>query len=186
MDEKDGAADKLVYLLEHKSREAATASWKAFGADPEWKEVVKRSQVNGKIVAKAESIYLAPTDFSKSMSAGNGKGAPRVFEMRTYTAADGKLAGLDARFRDHTLALFAKHGMTNLGYFHATDADKGADKMLIYFLAHATRDAAAASWKAFRDDPAWTKARTESEKGGKLTAKVEGVFLKPTDFSKTK
>jgi hypothetical protein len=186
MDEKDGAADKLVYLLEHKSRDAAKASWKSFSADPDWKEVVKQSQVNGKIVAKGESVFLAPTDFSKPMTVGSGKGGARVFEMRTYTAAEGKLAGLDARFRDHTLALFARHGMTNLGYFHATDADKGADKMLIYFLAHASREAAAASWKSFRDDPAWAKARTESEKAGKLTTKVEGVYLKATDFSKTK
>lgn len=186
MDEKDGSADKLVYLLEHKSREAAKESWKSFSADPEWREVVKKTQANGKIVAKGESTFLAATDFAQPMMAGNGKGASRVFEMRTYTAADGKLPALDARFRDHTIALFAKHGMTNLGYFHATDADKGADKMLIYFLAHASRDAAAASWKTFRDDPAWAKARTESEKAGKLTTKVEGVYLKATDFSKVK
>ena len=98
----------------------------------------------------------------------------------------GKLAELDARFRNHTLGLFAKHGITNLGYFHPTDADKGAGSTLIYFIAHAGPDAAAASWKAFREDSAWMKARTESEKNGKLTAKVTSVYLKPVDFSKIK
>ena len=60
------------------------------------------------------------------MDAGKGKGGARVFELRTYTAPEGKLGALDARFRDHTQKLFAKHGMTNLGYFHPADADKGA------------------------------------------------------------
>jgi hypothetical protein len=186
MDEKDGAADKLIYLLEHKSRAAADASWKAFGADPEWQAVRKSTEANGKIVAKAERLYLTSTDFSKAMTAGNGKGAPRVFELRTYAAAEGKLPALDARFRDHTVALFTKHGITNLGYFHPTDADKGASTMLYYFVAHPSREAAAASWKSFRDDPAWAKARTASEANGKLTSKVEFMYLKATDFSAVK
>ena len=185
-DEKDGAANKLVYMLEHRSREAAKASWKSFSGDPAWQAVRKTTEASGKIVEKAESVFLEATDFSKPMNAGNGQGGARVFEMRTYTAAEGKLAGLDARFRDHTIALFAKHGITNLGYFHPVDADKGGGKTLVYFLAHKSRDAAAASWKSFRDDPAWAAARTASEKGGKLTSKVESVYLNPTDFSKIK
>lgn len=182
-DEKDGAAEKLIYLLEHKSREAAKASWKAFSSDPEWQAVRQRSEANGKIVAKAESVFLTPTAYAKSMQAGGGSGAPRVFELRTYVAAEGRMAALDSRLRDHAMGLFAKHGITSLGYFHPTDADKGAGSTLIYFLAHASREAAAASWKAFRDDPAWAKARAENEQGGKVTTQVTGVFLHPTDFS---
>jgi hypothetical protein len=185
-DAKDGADSKLIYLLEHKSREAAAASWKAFSADPQWQDARKKSEADGKIVAKADSVYLAATDYSKLMTAGNGRGAPRAFELRTYTTPDGKLADLDARFRDHTVALFAKHGMTNLGYFHPTDADKGAANTLIYFVAYPSRDAAAASWKKFREDPVWLKAREASEKNGKLTAKVESLYLQPADFSALK
>jgi hypothetical protein len=184
-DEKDGSATTLTYLLEHKSREAAAASWKAFGADPEWQAVRKASEANGKIVAKAESVFLTPTDFSGAMTAGNG-GANRVFELRTYQAAEGKLAALDARFRDHTVALFKKHGMTNLGYFHPTDADKGAGSTLIYFLAYPNREAAAAAWKGFMNDADWKAALAASEKNGKLTTKVAGVYLNPADFSKIK
>lgn len=185
-EEKDGAAEKLIYLLEHKSREAAKVSWKAFSADPEWQAVKQKTEANGKIVAKAESVFLEPTAFSKPMTTGNSKGAPRFFEMRTYTAAEGKMAALDARLRDLAMPLFAKHGMTSLGYFHPLDADKGAGQTLIYFLAFPSRDAAAAAWKAFRDDPAWAKARAESEKAGKVTSKVESVYLNPTDFSRVK
>jgi hypothetical protein len=110
--------------------------------------------------------------------------------MRSYTTPEGKIAALDARFRDHTCALFAKHGITNLGYYHPTDADKGAGKTLIYFLAHQDRAAATKSWAAFRADPVWVAARAASEKaaGGSLTAPegVKSVFMTPTDFSPVK
>jgi hypothetical protein len=185
-DEKDGAADKLIYLLEHSSREAAKASWKAFGADPEWQAVRKKTQANGRIVTKVDSVFLAATDYSRPMAGGKSGGAPRVFELRTYTAAEGRLDDLDARFRDHTITIFARGGMTNLGYVHPVDRDKGSANTLIYFLAHRSRDAAAASWKTFRDDPDWVKARRASEANGKLTTKVQSVFLTPVDFSPLK
>jgi hypothetical protein len=188
MDAKDGAGEKLIYLVAHKSREAAKESWKNFSADPVWKEVAAKTQVGGKIVAKVESIYLSQTDYAPAIA--NYDGPPRVFEMRSYTTPEGKIAALDARFRDHTIALFAKHGMTNLGYYHPVDAEKGAGKTLIYFLAHSSREAAAKSWAAFRADPVWTAAKEASEKaaGGSLTAPdgVKSVFLSPTDFSPAK
>ncbi len=184
-DAKDNADTTLIYVLAHKSREAAAASWKAFRGDATWQEVQKKSELGGKIVSKVDAVFLSATDFSKVMTAGKGKGG-RVFERRTYIAADGKQGALDARFRDHTIALFAKHGITNLGYFHPVDADKGAANTLIYFLAYPSREAAAASWKAFAADADWAKAKTASEKDGKLTAKVESVYLQSVDFSAIK
>jgi hypothetical protein len=74
--------------------------------------------------------------------------------------------------------------MTNLGYFHPLDANKGAANTLVYFLAHKNREAAAASWQAFRADATWAKVRTESEKNGKITSSVVSIFLSPVDFSK--
>lgn len=186
-DVKAGEPEKLIYLLAHKDRDTAMASWKSFSADPQWQDVAKKSEVNGKIVAKVDRVFLAATNFTRAMDAGNNPGgAERTFEMRTYTTLEGRLAALDARFRDHTIALFAKHGMTNLGYFHATDADKGAANTLLYFLAYPSRDAATASWKNFREDAAWVKARTDSEKDGKIVAKADSLFLKPVDFSAIK
>src|SRR2546428_1388762 len=117
------------------------------------------------------------------MKPGSDVDSGRVFEMRTYTAAPGKLDNLNARFRDHTLKLFEKHGMTNLGYFTPLAGTKGADDTLIYFLAHRSVDASKTSWDAFRRDPAWVAVRKASEEkaGGSLTVVPNGVtsvFLK--------
>jgi hypothetical protein len=111
--------------------------------------------------------------------------ANRVFELRTYTAAEGKLPDLESRFRNHTLKLFEKHGMTNIGYWVPADDPRKADT-LIYLLAHKDRDAAKRSWDAFRNDPEWVKTRTASEANGRLTTKVESVFLEPRDYSPMK
>ena len=106
----------------------------------------------------------------------------RVFELRTYVAPEGKLPNLLARFRDHTVKLFEKHGMQNIGYW----VPKDQPNTLIYIVAHKSRDTAKASWDAFRQDPVWVKARTESEANGKIVEKVTSVFMDPVDFSKLK
>ena len=184
VEEKD--QDKLYYFLKHTSRDAAKASWKAFSEDPEWKEVAKASEANGKIVAKVESTYVEATDYTPaeipSLTGGH------VFELRTYITNEGKLADLDARFRNHTMALFKKHGMTNVLYTHPTDADKGAGHTLIYLLAHDSVAAAKKSFDEFRADPDWIKARDASEANGKLLqiSPPASIFLTPTDFSKLK
>ena len=110
----------------------------------------------------------------------------RCFEMRTYYAAPRKLEALNERFRDHTCALFKKHGMENVGYWIPTDGDKGATNKLVYIIAHKSRDEAKKSWAAFSTDPDWKKAQKESEVNGKLVEKVESVFLGATDYSPVK
>ena len=106
----------------------------------------------------------------------------KVYELRTYTAAPGKLSDLESRFRDHTVRLFEKHGMTNVGYWVATDAPL-SENTLLYVLEYDSRDAATASWDAFRADPDWVEARAESERNGRLVSGVESVFMKATDYS---
>ena len=100
----------------------------------------------------------------------------------------GKLAALDSRFRDHTRARFTAHGMTNVIYLHPLDADKGAGKTLVYFMAYPNRDVATKAWADFRADPVWLKAKKDSETSGSLTVPngVISVYLKPTDFSALK
>jgi hypothetical protein len=110
----------------------------------------------------------------------------RCFEMRTYVAAPGKLEALNARFRDHTCALFKKHGMENIGYWIPADNDKGAENTLIYIIDHKSREEAKKSWAAFMNDPEWKKAQQESEVNGKLVTKVESVFMSATDYSPIK
>ncbi len=108
-----------------------------------------------------------------------------VYELRIYTTREGKLPALMARFRDHTLKIFEKHGMENVGYWVPADPPR-SQNTLYYILRHKSRDAATASWEAFRKDPDWLKARMESEVAGKIVDHVESVFLSPTDFSKLK
>jgi hypothetical protein len=185
----DNPENKLLYLLAYPSREAREKSWKEFMADPDWQAAQKASEVNGKLVSKFESSFLAATDYSPEIKAAKSS-EPRTFELRTYTAADGKLGALDARFRDHTIRLFSKHGMENLGYWHLMPDQKDADKTLIYLLAHKSKDAAGASFKAFGADPDWVAARKASEEkaGGPLTVQggVKSLFLAPADYSQTK
>ena len=109
----------------------------------------------------------------------------RIFEMRTYTAAPGKLDALQARFRDHTCKLFGKHGMQIVGFWVPTQEPQ-SQNTLVYILAFPSKEAADKSWKAFRDDPDWKKARADSEVNGKLVEKVESVFLTPADYSPIK
>jgi len=54
----------LIYIISHSSREAATANWKAFQDDPDWKQVRDASEANGKIVEKVDSTFMSLTDFS--------------------------------------------------------------------------------------------------------------------------
>ena len=109
----------------------------------------------------------------------------KVYEMRTYTAVEGKFDAVNARFRDHTARLFEKHGMKNVGYWTPMEGPT-AGTTLIYILEHQSRDAARASWAAFSKDPDWQKAKAASEVNGRIVAKAESVFLTATDYSPIK
>ncbi len=102
----------------------------------------------------------------------------RVFELRTYTAADGKLDALHARFREHAAAVFEKHGMTNIGYWVPASNDDNAVVFLLAYPSHAARKAA---WSAVAADPEWLRVRTRTDGKGKLVDSIEEVFLTPTD-----
>jgi hypothetical protein len=104
--------------------------------------------------------------------------------MRTYIASPGRLDALNARFRNHTLGLFRKHGMEVVGFWVPVEKKDGAGEKLVYILAFPSRAAADAAWKAFREDPAWVKVKAESEADGTpLAAKIESVFFTATDYS---
>jgi hypothetical protein len=105
-----------------------------------------------------------------------------VFELREYHAAEGKLDDLLARFRNHTITIFKRHGMESVAYWTPTD-DPLKGKTLFYILKHPSREAATANWAAFHDDPEWKSVSAASEVNGKLVEKVESTFLKLTDFS---
>jgi len=195
--------NKLIYLLAFPNSEARDKSFKEFGEDPEWKSAFAASEANGKLVDKVDSVIMAPTDYNASLSkkaAGDGwipidmaklkagESKPKVdsltFELRTYTANPGKLDALNARFRDHTCKLFAKHGMQNLIYCVPVSKKDGADDTLIYLIAHKSRAEADKDWAGFGTDPDWIAARDASEKDGKILAKPPvSIYLVPTDYS---
>ncbi len=125
------------------------------------------------------AYFLLPDAQAEGPKAGQ-----QVYELRTYTAKDGKLDALLGRFRDHTLALFKKHGLQSIGYWTPTEEPKSKNT-LIYLLSFPSPEAREKAWAEFRGDPEWQKVVAESEKaaGGKLTEKTEFIVLTPTDFS---
>ena len=112
----------------------------------------------------------------------------KVFEFRIYTAPPGKLDALKARFRDHTIKFFDKYGMKSIGYWtpQADPTKPQWDNTIVYILQHPSREAATKAWASFNADPEWQKVRTESQKDGPLTTKVENIFASATDFSPIK
>ncbi len=129
------------------------------------------------------SLLMASLLAASLGTLGTPRPAPkelRLFELRTYYAAPGKLDALNARFRDHTTKLFEKHGITNIGYWVPVD---NKNNLLIYLIAFPNKEAHDKSWKEFAEDPDWKSAREASEVNGRLVDKVESVFLNATEYS---
>ena len=93
-----------------------------------------------------------------------------------------ELDALNARFRNHTVKLFERHGITSVGYFVPQDAPQ-SQNTLIYILAHKDRESAKQNWAAFQKDPEWQAVYEESSKNGPLQTQVLSVFMGPLDFS---
>jgi len=131
---------------------------------------------------------VAATALITSAAVSQSQSEHRVFELRTYVANKGKLQALHARFRDHTNALFRKHGMTIVGFWVPQEEKDGKNNTLIYLLSFPSREAAQKSWSAFGSDPEWQKAKAESETNGVLVNRenVKSVYMDPTDYSPLK
>jgi hypothetical protein len=103
----------------------------------------------------------------------------RCFELRTYTVQEGSSIDLlHSRFRDHTTALFQKHGMTVVGYWQPV----AKPNTLVYLLAYKDAAARDASWAAFQADPEWVKVRTDMQ----VAVQIDNVFMSATDYSPLK
>lgn len=178
---------QLVYLLAFDDKKAMDRAWAGFRADADWQVARAASIEDGEIVVKIESTLLRLTDYSPVL-AREAIAPPRTFEFRIYRARKGRLNDLDTRFRKATMDLFAKHGATNLVYFHIEDGELGGDFTLVYLLAHDSREARNSTIEAFRADPDWHHAREESEAaaGGSLTEEggVSIQLMAPTDYSR--
>lgn len=135
------------------------------------------------------AVVLLVIGFAAGQWHGSATGfaqtANRVYELRTYTAPEGKLPELQARFRDHTMRIFEKHGMKNHGYWVPQDAPL-KDHTLIYIISHESREAAKKNWSAFGADPEWQKVAKESQANGRILQGVVSVYMDPTDYSPMK
>src|SRR5258708_37350064 len=129
----------------------------------------------------AAAFFPATLWAASQQSKDNPVQGSKVYELRVYHAVPGKLVELLARFREHTTKLFERHGMKNVAYWTPVDEPQKSNT-LIYILQHSSRDAAAANWKSFQDDPEWISVRDKSEANGKLVEKVDSTFMALTDF----
>ena len=117
---------------------------------------------------------------------GAASAQSHVYELRIYTANEGKLEALKARFRDHTAALFKKHHLDVIAYWVPESDDPKSKDTFIYIVAHKSRAEAAQNWKAFDTDPEWVKVKAESEKGGPLVKKYDTTFMDALPYSAMK
>ena len=180
----DPRDERLFYILAYPSLEARAASWEAFNADEDWRAVAQASNENGRLLTGVESTFMTLTEYSPQIEIAQGP-RPRLFELRTYTTNLGKLDDLNARFADHTMALFRRHGMVNVGYFTLTEDQENADVTLVYLLSHFDRPTRDASWQAFVNDEEWQRVAEESNADGEILAEdgIVSVLLTPTDYS---
>jgi NIPSNAP len=139
------------------------------------------------VLGASTAIFVAGMSAGSMLQSGvaHAQAAKHVFELRTYTAPEGKLGELHARFRDHTLKIFNKHGMKSVIYLAPQDAPDSSNT-LIYILEHPSREAAKKAWADFAADPEWVKVAADSQVNGRLTSKVVSVFADPTDYSPMK
>lgn len=96
------------------------------------------------------------------------------FELRIYTAHEGKLKKLIRRFKKHTVGLFEKSGMENVAYFLPKENSEGK---LYYILGYPDRASRDQSWQQFGEDPQWKKVYEASRKKGPLVASIESYFM---------
>jgi hypothetical protein len=179
----DEQKNDLIYILAYPSIEAREASWKAFMADPEWQKVAEESQKDGKIVASVDANFMKIEPELTEILKLNAQNPARAFELRSYYCFPGRYPNIVNRFRDHTRALFEKHGMENIAYWGTVDKDQ-KQPHLIYLLAYPSEAARKESWGTFGKDPVWIAAKEASEADAKIVERVVSVMMEPLPFSK--
>jgi hypothetical protein len=105
----------------------------------------------------------------------------RCFEQRTYVVQPNGVGNLDllhARFREHTLRFFKKHGITVVGFWQPL----GRTDALTYLLVYPDAAARNAAWAAFQADQEWVKVRADMN----VTIQVESTFMIATDYGPMK
>lgn len=178
----DNTDNSMTYILGYPDEASRDKMWQSFMNDPDWKKAYEESHVNGPLVKSVDQTFmvLAPhlNDNPRPMPSG-------VIQMRTYTLLEGKVPDIQARFRDHTQALFEKQGLKNYPYWMTTPKD-GSQPKLLYLLGAKDQASFDAGFAAFVKDPEWIKARDASETSGKIVEKVDATMFKTLPYSPLK
>jgi hypothetical protein len=103
-----------------------------------------------------------------------------IYELRSYEVVPGRMPAMHARFQNHTLGLFRKHGIGVVGFWEAIVGTTNVLHYVLQFddLAHREK-----AWNAFMADPDWQRVRAESEKDGPIVARVRNELWRPTPYS---
>lgn len=163
-------------------------NWPVFG-ECEMRKLCQRSVTRNSIIPLTRLWVLLLVGVGGAWFASTSRAeepaGDRLFELRTYTTNEGKLEALHSRFRDHTIRLFKKHGMTVIAFWTPNDEAK-SQNTLVYMLAYPSLEARKKAWSGFLRDPEWLKAYANSIRDGRLVRKVKSEFLHPTDYSPLK
>jgi len=170
-----GASNQMTYILSFDSMADREKKWAAFGADTGWQQVRAETERGGPLVAVVYNSFMRLTPYSPEPRLSSN-----IQELRVYDAVPGKLPGIHDRFSNHTMPLFEKHGIENIAYW---TEDVGTSNRLVYMLGYPSLGDREKSWAAFQADPAWQKARAESEKDGPLVRVSHHSILRPTPYS---
>ena len=172
-----GIGNQLTYMLSVDNMSDREEKWGALRADPSWQKAHAEWESDGPLVSSMQNSFMRLTPYSPEP-----KISSNFQELRIYQAVPGKMSALNARFSDHTIHLFEKHGIRNVGYW-TQDVGVGTSNQLFYMVGHANLAEREKNWDAFGSDPDWQKARAESERDGPLTSKTLSSILRPTDYS---
>jgi len=175
--EEIGTGGQVNYMWIYEDLTEREKKLAAFGSDSAWKRQVaeETEREGGPVVARVQNTMLQLTPYSPTPRL-----TTKIQEWRIYEAMPGRLPDLHNRFANHTLRLFEKHMITNIGYWTEVF---GTSNRLVYMLGYSSLADREKSWAAFQADQDWQRARAESETNGPLVAKTYARILRPTAYS---
>jgi hypothetical protein len=108
------------------------------------------------------------------------------FELRVYTAQPGKRDALAARFASRTAAIYARHGITNVGYWIPQESDPelgiSAENTFIYMRGYPSKEERDKRLKGAHDDPEFAEVVTKQEQNPqtRLIVKAHNIDMVPS------
>ena len=170
-----GISNRLTYMLSFDSMADRKAKWAAFQANEGWQQVRAESEKDGPLVASVQNNFLRLTPYSPELRVST-----TLQELLISDAMPGKLPALHDQFANHTIGMFKKHGIENIGYW---TADVGKSNQLVWMIGYPSMGYREKGIDALAADPDWQKARAESDRDGPLVRRTQSAILRPTDYS---